>query len=176
MATEATNADSFTSRIDPWIKLAAALVGAGTFLFGIYTYQETAKRQLEQSKAEASQIAETQLIEASKPFLEKQLKLFTEATVVTALIATSDDPEEVAKSRARFLQLYWGELALVERGQVETAMNNFKIALDGNKPQTALQTLALELAHACRDELAKAWRTDAWERYVPSSKGGVLSR
>jgi Zn finger protein HypA/HybF involved in hydrogenase expression len=173
MPTEATTASSSTSHIDTWIKLAAAIVGAGTFIFGIYTYQETAERQLAQSKREADQIAETRLIEASKPFLEKQLKLFTEATVVTALIATSDDPEQVAKARARFLQLYVGELALVERGQVETAMSNFKNALEGNQSRIILQSRALDLAHACRDELAKAWRTDAWERYVGPEKAEI---
>jgi hypothetical protein len=171
MATEATPTDSLTNRLEPWIKLATAMVGAGTFLFGIYTYQETTKRQLEQSKAEAEQIAETRRIEASKPFLEIQLKLFTEVTVVTALIATSTDPGKVAAAQARFHQLYWGELALVERGQVETAMANFKTALDKNQSQQALQPLALQLAHACRDELAKAWGADAWQRYMPNEKG-----
>jgi hypothetical protein len=31
----------------------------------------------------------------------------------------------------------------------------------------ALKGLALDLAHACRDELAISWGTDAWSRSTP---------
>ncbi len=162
--SSAATPEPVTHQFETWMKLTGTVLAALTFAFGIYTYQTTSDRQIAQAKDEAFRIAESRRIEASKPFLEKQLKLFTEATAVAAVIATSNDDGEIAKARVRFLQLYWGELGMVERGGVSAAMINFKNALDANRPQEVLQPLALVLAHACRDELGKAWDTDAWQR------------
>ena len=60
--------------------------------------------------------------------------------------------------------LYWGELGLVERDNVARAMVSFREALDANRKQEDLAPLALTLAHACRDELALSWGTEAWKR------------
>ena len=62
------------------------------------------------------------------------------------------------------MELYWGELGLVERQAVALAMANFRLGLDRNAGPGELGTLALALAHACRDELAASWGTDAWKR------------
>jgi hypothetical protein len=43
-------------------------------------------------------------------------------------------------------------------------MISFREALGANKNQDELAPLALSLAHACRDELAESWNTDAWKR------------
>ncbi len=104
-----------------------------------------------------------------KPFLDKQLALFTEATQVAIYIANAPSREGAAKQIERFWQLYWGELALVERGNVAKAMIAFGNGLNGGQPPRVLQGLALDLAHACRDELAVAWGTDAWKRASPST-------
>jgi hypothetical protein len=139
--------------VESWVKMSGAVVAVATFIFGIYTYAQTAK-----------QSEQTNRIAASKPFLEKQLALFTDATVVASVIATSDNQDDLLKARSRFMQLYWGELGMVERGAVATAMIEFKKALDSNKPKEDLQRLSLGIAHACRDELGKAWGTDVWNR------------
>lgn len=151
-------------RLEPWFKLVAPILAALTFAWGIYTYGETARKQSEAISADAAKLAETRRIEASKPFLDKQLKLFSEATAATAVISTSVDAVEIGKARIRFYELYWGELAMVERGSVERAMVKFREALDAGRPQKDLQGLSLILAHACRDELGAAWGTDAWKR------------
>jgi hypothetical protein len=139
--------------LEVFFKYVSPLLAILTFAWGIYTYRTTSELQ-----------AESRRIEAAKPFLEKQLKLFTEATAITAKIATSQEATEIATARARFLELYWGELGMVERGDVASAMIAFKAALDSNKPKPELQPIALRLAHACREELAAAWETDAWKR------------
>ena len=47
------------------------------------------------------------------------------------------------------------------------AMIAFGNGLTGQQPQGVLRGLALDLAHACRDELAVSWGTDAWKRAPP---------
>ena len=49
---------------------------------------------------------------------------------------------------------------MVERDEVAKAIIAFQNAFDGSKEQKELANLA----HACRDELAESWDTDAWKR------------
>ena len=70
----------------------------------------------------------------------------------------------IEKATKRLKELYWGDLALVERSDVASAMVSFRIALDAKLGQDTLARLALALAHACRGELAESWGTDAWKR------------
>ena len=146
------------------LKMISPLLAVAVFFWGIYTYQETAKQKLIAQKADAKHTAETRRIEATRPYLNKQLQLYTEAAKVTATIATSANSQEVEKAIKRFKELYWGELALVERSDVASAMISFRNALLAEEGQDALAPLALTLAHACRDELAESWGTDAWRR------------
>jgi hypothetical protein len=152
------------SRFEVGLKLLSPLLAVAVFFWGIYTYRDTAQQQLAREEADARRTAETRRIEATRPYLDKQLALYTEATKVTATIATSADSQEIEKAKKRFRELYWGELALVERSDVARAMVAFREALDTKKGQDALAPLALDLAHACRDELAASWGTDAWKR------------
>lgn len=117
--------------------------------------------------------AETRQIEARKPFLEKQLALYTEATQAAAVLATTTDEAELTAARNRFWALYWGELAMVENGGVsaeaggvESAMVAYGRCLKQECEQTELQRLALNLAHACRDSLAVSWGVTDWQAPV----------
>lgn len=107
-------------------------------------------------------------IEANHPFLDKQRSIYTEATRVTAVIAISTVIMDVTTVKQRFYELYWGELALVERGKVVQAMIKFHEALDNNQTQDKLVRLSLDLAHACREELAISWGIDNWRRTQPT--------
>jgi hypothetical protein len=88
---------------------------------------------------------------------------YRDACNVTASLATArrrGDPEE-EKARARFWQLYWGELAIVEDKEVERAMVAYGRELnrwteDGSDPPPELRRLSLDLAHACRASLQRA--------------------
>lgn|SRR5262249_28445558 len=151
-------------RFESMLKLLSPLLAVAAFFWGIYTYKENARLQRERDGVEAQRIADTRRIEATRPYLDKQLALYTEATKVTTTIATSADSKEVEKARKRFWELYWGELGLVEHGDVEGAMVSFGEALDAKKGQDELAKLTLELARACRAELAISWGTDAWKR------------
>jgi hypothetical protein len=148
------------------VRYLTILGAVAAFLWGAFTYFDGTRRERLKQLDELAQATAVQKIEASKPFLDRQLKLFEQATQCAAFIATSlDDSKERADRVERFWQLYWGELALVEHGEVERAMKRFGDALRKEQPDTnELQRLSLGIAHACRDELAKSWNISHWSR------------
>jgi hypothetical protein len=133
------------------LKLATLVGAAVTFAWGVYNFTESQRGQ-----------AETRRIEATKPFLDRQLTLYTSATQAAATLATSSDEAERAGALKRFWSLYWGELALVEDQRVEAAMVRIKDALASNASKEELQQRSLALAHACRDSLAESWGVKQW--------------
>lgn len=139
--------------IEDALKAVGALVALGSFLWGIYTYRDAAARS-----------AETRRIEATKPFLERQLKLYTEATQAAATIATGEEGPAKTRATRRFWELYWGELALVENGTVEQAMASFGVGLRAGLGRDEMQRRSLALARACRDSLAVSWGVADWKR------------
>jgi hypothetical protein len=151
-------------RFESGLKLVSPLLAVAAFVWGIYTYRENARQQLAREETEAKRAADTRRIEVTRPYLDKQLALYTEATKVTVTIATSADGKEIEKATRRFWELYWGELSLVEHGGVEAAMVRFGDALNAKKEKDELAQLALALARACREELATSWGTEAWKR------------
>jgi hypothetical protein len=140
-------------RIEQILKTAGALVAVAGFVWGVYQYFDNRDRELENAQ-----------VEARRPFLDRQMTLYTDATRAVALIATSEDAAERANAEQRFWELYWGELALVEDSRVEAAMVAFKNGLVGKAGQPKMQQLSLDLAHACRDSLAEAWGVELWRR------------
>ena len=140
------------AKIETLTKLVTMFVAVATLAWGVNQYFENNKQQ-----------AESRRIEATRPFLERQLKLYTEATQVAATIATSENTSERAAAIKRFWSLYWGELALVEDKRVEAAMYNLGRALDQQLAKDDLEQLLLKLAHACRDSLAISWGVKEWQ-------------
>ena len=136
-------------RIAKWVTI---LVTIGGFFWGV------------------TSALQTRAIDARRPFLDLQLKLYQEATNATAILATSTDPSELRLAEVRFWQLYWGELAMVENGGikaknggVEGAMVRFGDQLSKHpQDRSTLQRLALDLAHICRDSLAESWGVRDW--------------
>lgn len=138
--------------VETGIKLLSMLGALATFVWGVLQYIENNKKQTESRR-----------IEATKPFLERQLKLYTEATQSAATFATSEGSAEKAAAIKRFWSLYWGELALVEDKDVEAAMVALGKGLDRQASQAELKQLSLKLAHACRDSLALSWGVKEWQ-------------
>jgi hypothetical protein len=115
---------------------------------------------------------QTRRLEARKPFLNEQLRLYTEVTRIAATLATADRQSPAySGAQQRFWFLYWGELSLVESAKVETAMVVLGECLKGNcsrcvgKPD--LQHCSLGLAHACRESLAESWGVVDWRYREP---------
>ena len=137
---------------------SAAVAGGWT------VYQASASRADTVRSAEISR-----LIEAQKPFLEKQLGLYFEAAKITGkLVTLTPDDTEWAASRQRFWELYWSELSFVEDNEVESSMVNFgnqlttyensaKMPADKATLQSALHSATFQLAHALRSSLEREW-------------------
>jgi hypothetical protein len=137
--------------LESWVKVLTLAGGVIAFGWGVYQFMSNQRSQ-----------AETRRIEATRPFLDRQLKLYTEATQAAATLATATSKEELAAARARFWSLYWGELALVEDKRVEAAMVQLGRALEGGATGKEIAPFSLSLAHACRDSLAESWGVKQW--------------
>lgn len=129
---------------------------------------------------------QTQQIQAARPYLEKKLEWCEDAVTTASKLATTNPPK--SEDIAKFAQLYWGTMGMIENEQVKLAMIEFAAKFDfehgseivpereakGNfiknddlviDPFTLgrVQELSLNLAHACRDELAREW-SPSWGR------------
>ena len=162
-----------------WLPVLSVVVGA---LWGLYTYmdhQKTARneaaasleKQLVRSKEQTQRDTRVRLIEAQKPFLDKQLALYFETAQIVGKLVTEplSSPDWEASTR-RFWQLYWSELTMVEHNDVATAMKAFgdqlglvaegRDKLKGVEMDAALQilrSLSLNVAHALRRGVESSW-------------------
>jgi hypothetical protein len=145
--------------LDRILKVLAVLGAVASFLWGVFVWQTQSQRE-----------ASSQRIEAMRPFLERQLELYTETSRVAAILATAEDPKTMETARARFWQLYWGELTLVENAEVEAAMVALGTALSNNE-RNDIQHASLNLAKAFRASLDRSWGVNVWTNpdQVPAS-------
>jgi hypothetical protein len=134
------------------------------------------KRDEQSAILERQRLKETAEREASakerdykKPYFERQLATYFEASAVAATIATLPAGEaNRTKAETRFRQLYHGDLVLVEEKDVmeaKAAFNNCLEELDemcGSEPNKTfrLRRLSLNLAMRCRASIASAWTID----------------
>ena len=130
--------------LEYWLKVVGSLLAAGSLFLG------------------AAQFIRNQTVEAAKPYLQAKLKWCEEAVETASLIATSDTVTPAAKM-ARFWQLYWGVMGLVENEQVTQAMIGFGNALTAKESPDILKGRSIALAHACRAEMAASW-SPVWTR------------
>ncbi|WP_148714019.1 hypothetical protein [Chitinolyticbacter meiyuanensis] len=159
--------------LENWLKILAVAGAICSFLWGVYQWRDKSMQELEVRRLEAERLAETRRIEATKPFLDRQLTLYSEATKVASQVATLGTTEAGKKARTRFWELYWGELALVENRTVEAAMKRMGDALAAGASEQELQLASLAVARACRESLDKSWGVNAWaqpDEAAPSSE------
>lgn len=142
--------------LESWIKVLTMLGALGTFTWGIVQFSVAQRLQ-----------AESRHLEARKPFLDRQLILYTEITRTAAVLAAGALPGDDhlrGEAERRFWELYWGELALVEDRGVEAAMVEFGDAIKagGMRNVPTLRLPSLALARACRNSLAESWGVADW--------------
>jgi hypothetical protein len=124
------------------LKFIGVLGACVTFVWSAFLYFDARKRE-----------AESRKIEASKVYLDRQLKLFEEATSVASRLAIAKPDERKPEDVARFWQLYWGELGMVEKGGVASAMAAYGHVLDSSPDGPSgsrLGAAAIGIAHAAR--------------------------
>lgn len=99
--------------------------------------------------------------DSKKPFLDKQLTLYFEASQAASQLATLPEGKERKQANTKFWELYYGQLSLVESPEVENAMDKFGEALQRYEKKESglreLQQLSLNVSHACRDSLSESW-------------------
>jgi len=142
---------STSERIEQALKTLGVLIAAAGFVWGVYQYFDKREREIENAR-----------VEAVRPFLERQLELYTEASQMAAVLATTENVTERATAEKRFWELYWGELALVEDRGVEEAMRLFGRGLTNGAELAQMQQLSFLLAGALRDSLAQSWGVEHW--------------
>lgn len=148
-------------------KVLGALVGVGMLVYSIYSYFDA------------------RALEARRPLLESQFKLYQEAVDAAGRLATvecGNEDQDCIKSYAtdcrRFISLYWGGLGVVEDRLVEGAMVKFRNEFDKSYPTlcepqsieevattskssetgyTDLQDASLNLAHCVNASIENSW-------------------
>jgi hypothetical protein len=131
-------------RLEHLVRIIGVVITVGTLLLGLWQFL-VSKR-----------------VEAQKPYLEKKLAWCEEATNTAAALSTRDR-SKILEKEARFWELYWGVMGLVENAEVTGAMIQFGKGLNGVDVGKSLKELSLDIAHACRDELARDW-SPLWRR------------
>jgi hypothetical protein len=127
------------------IVTAIAVVVVGGFTGYSYVTNRTA-----QTKSAA--------IEAKKPFLQKQLDFYVDASSTMAVLVTSKDQSELAKAKEHFWTLYWGPLRVVADYEVGQSIDRIATCLD-KRPEcnTTLENLVTQLNHNCLASLEANW-------------------
>lgn len=99
-----------------------------------------------------------------RPYWEKLLTLYIEATSNASILATSNNKEDWEKAKNNFWKVYFGPLCLVENTDVEAEMVKIGKILKTasfdsiDKYRDQLQTASLNLAYACRNSIRTDWQ------------------
>jgi hypothetical protein len=138
--------------------IVAAIAGLVAILSAGIAYKAQVSATETQAQIALVQTAVQQAHERQKPFVETQMKYYFEAAETATQIPRMSDEGTRQKLIARFWQLYWGPLAVVEDEEVEAAMVAYGRQLKQDPPNAAaLETLSLGLARACRASLKRLW-------------------
>lgn len=158
-----------------WLTLLVTFLGfAGTiatiyFQFTAFNMQQDAQRKDSINRAQSD--ADARANEYKKRFWEKQLDFFAEACQATGTLTYAPvDSPEFKQASAKFEELYWGRLAIVESNEVAGQMVAFRQALaklvsaKSDDEQTAargtLRNISLDLAHQCRETARVSFNVD----------------
>lgn len=140
---------------EDFIKLVGVVGGLFTFIWSIWGWRQNRLKENENKR-----------IEANKPFLELQLKVYLEATNAASRLCTSEVETEVKLAEKQFWELYHGQLALFETAEVAEAMRKLGDELLNDNNPDNLKLLAIDLAHCCRTSLARSWNAEIWTDYA----------
>ena len=151
----------FLEFLKGWLPVLAAIAGG---LWAVFTYIDHQTSIAKEREISARQEVEVALVQAQRPFLERQMALYFEtANIAGSLSRTAPGSGGWKKLEDRFWVLYWSELSLVEGPRVEASMIGFGDALKAYKQtadahtRQALEIASYDLAHALRDEIRAGW-------------------
>jgi hypothetical protein len=166
-----------------FLPVLTAVIGALWAVHVFVAEQRRAAEAIAQHAAEnaatiarqAADTAQTRLIEAQKPFLDKQLELYARASKAAGILASLDkdgpDKSTWMTAKREFLSLFWGELPTVENSAVETAMVNLRDAVEGyntvRDPKSEVAKRAYCLGHAIRQSIQEGWKVSVGAGEIP---------
>lgn len=147
--------------VGKWLTALAAVVMAAIALFKYLDQRdlEITQRGLEidQKRLEVEALDR----KSKQKFLDTQFTLYTEAVSIVARLATGKAAYEGReKDLARFWELYWGELGMVEDRLVAQAMIGVRDALRVNDAANRikeLETASLHLSRCVSKSIEANW-------------------
>jgi len=151
----------FLEFLKAWMPVAVVVAGG---LWAVFTFIDAQADQARERELNAAKEARAALVQARRPFLERKMLLFFEASRLAGTLSrTPVGTRDWQAAEAKFWTLYWGEMSIVEQGAVEDRMKKFGDALIEHKElhdagsANELQLASYRLAHALRDELKADW-------------------
>ena len=158
-----------------WLDCLQVIVVIIAVFTAIHTYRndiDDKRSKADQDRKAAADQLDTVKRELQRPYQEKQLSIYVDATRVVAHLAASPTVDKEA-NEARFWELYWGDLAFVESPAVEGLMVTFCHAYfdDPARCETAIpnpdevakhralrkENIAIDLAREASKEIAERW-------------------
>jgi hypothetical protein len=124
--------------------IGGVIVGFATALLALASYYSQSNKDIA-----------TRILEAKKPFFEKQMAFYVDATETASKIAVSNSPDP--DNINHFWQIYWGRLASVEDKDVDRAMVVFGEQIDAKAPAKCLKNTSLLLAHCIKQSWEATW-------------------
>ena len=132
------------------VPVITLLIALGSFWFGFYQVFSEYQRARDLSEKEFR-----------RKFYEKQLEVYFKLSETAAKLSTEEDANQIQSLRQSFLELYYGNLNIVQDWQVESAAARFENSLNEfvNKrgSREKLQADARALANACRNSFRDVW-------------------
>jgi hypothetical protein len=130
-------------------------------------YEDQKLREIDRDLAMANEMTKSndaREMEFRRPFWEKQINLYFEASSAVSVMANSTDISEKRKAEEKFWQLFYGPLVIVEDANVEKAMIAISTHLNDCRadPDSCqdyrLKNLSLSLASTCKESIGRSWK------------------
>ena len=145
---------TISEAVEPLVVIVSALAATATFFVSeLDKAEDRAKETLDRAEAR------------SLPYYQKQLDIYADAARITGRLASvpENDPSYPTLV-ARFWELYWGDLNLVESPAVAAKMDDIcRTYVSAKNPERCTMTdkagqgLAIDLANQAAKELKVRW-------------------
>jgi len=169
-----------------FVPVITGIVAVLVFCFGIYQFYSQQRENINQQKIEAEnsqgnfernvQLSEK---EFRRKFYEKQLDLYLDLSQTAAQISTVEDKNKIQEKYQRFLELYNGNLIIVNTdnlpdNRVQNAADNFNNTIvkfkSNQASKTDLEESAKRLSAVLRNSLIGFWQIPIKEIQVSENK------
>jgi len=156
-----TSSNRWENRVTRYIPVITVLIAVFSFWLGIYQFTRQQRTEMDKLRSEFKYNTELSEKEFRGKFYERQLETYFELSKVAAKIAITEDPTEIKTQYHNFMEIYNGNLQMVQDWQVKRAGAQFEKTLrefvNTQANRDKLQIEARALADACRGSLRDVW-------------------